>query len=403
MALATNATLIRAIGRPLRRFAPILSVAGIVVVTRYDDVREVLERDEDFTIAEINSAPMDRINGPFILSMDRSTHYSRERSILQSCVQPQDPARIRSTVRAVTAELLARRPRGRLDVVQDLARPAALRLAGDYFGLPGPDPVTMMRWTRALFREAFLNSGGDRDARRAALHAAAEFHAYADELIARRLAMLSTGTPAPDDFLTRLIRLRDDPRTRLSPEGIRRTLGGVVVGAIEPTSKVTAQAVERLLRHGCALRRARDAALDGDTDLVRRYALEAQRFNPLTAAVVRHTARDTVLAAGTPRQRRIPAGRKVYAALLPAMFDPAAFPDPGSLRGDRPASRYLSDGHGLHRCFGRYVNDVQVTELIAALLRLDGLRPAPGRPGRIRYDGPFPDRLLVEFGQGRAA
>jgi cytochrome P450 len=152
-----------------------------------------------------------------------------------------------------------------------------------------------------------------------------------------------------------------------------------------------------LLRNASALRRAPDAARGGDIDLVRRYALEAQRFNPLTAALVRHVARDTVLAAGTPRERRIPAGRTVYAALLPAMFDPSAFPDPGSLRGDRPTSRYLAYGHGMHRCFGRYVNDVQVTELIAALLRVDDLRPAPGRPGRIRYDGPFPDRLLVEL------
>ncbi|MFC7532431.1 cytochrome P450 [Actinoplanes sp. GCM10030250] len=397
MALATNATLIRAIGRPLRRFKPILSVGGIVVVTRYDDVREVLDRDEDFTIAEINSATMDRINGPFVLGMDRSAHYVRERSILQRCVRPQDPDRIRSVVRETAAELLAARPGGRLDVVRDFARPAAVRLAGEYFGVPGPDPVTMMRWMRALFHEAFLNTGGDRHVRRAARVAAAEFHAYADELIATRLSALSAGAPAPDDFLTRLIRLRDDSRTRLSDEGIRRALGGVVVGAVETTSKVTAQAVERLLRHGAALRRARDAARGGDTDLVRRYALEAQRFNPLTAALVRHTARDTVLAAGTLREQRIPAGRTVYAALLPAMFDPAAFPDPGDLRGDRPTSRYLSYGHGLHSCFGRYVNDVQVTELLAALLRSKALRPVPGRQGRIRYDGPFPDRLLVEL------
>jgi hypothetical protein len=31
------------------------------------------------------------------------------------------------------------------------------------------------------------------------------------------------------------------------------------------------------------------------------------------------------------------------------------------------------------------------------MLRLDGLRRAPGRAGRVVLDGPFPDRLVLEF------
>jgi cytochrome P450 len=170
-----------------------------------------------------------------------------------------------------------------------------------------------------------------------------------------------------------------------------------VVGAVETTSKATTQAVDQLLRHGDALRRAGDAARAGDIDLVGRYALDAQRFNPLTAALIRHAARDTVLAAGTRRQHRVRAGQNVYAALLPAMFDPAAFRDPNELRADRPAARYLNFGYGMHACFGRYINEVQIPELMAALLRCDRLRRAPGRDGRIAYDGPFPDRFVVEF------
>ena len=374
------------------------------MVSRHDDVCEVLERDQDFTIAEINAATMDRINGPFILGMDRSEQYVRERAILERCVHPDDPERIRTLVRKTAADLVAAaQPRGRIDVVQDLARPAAIRLIASYFGVPGPDEPTMMRWMRALFHEAFLNSGGDKAVRRTCELAAAEFHAYSDELIAERRAQLEAGEPTPDDFLTRLVRAQADPVTRLSDEGIRRNIGGVVVGAAETTSKAVAHAVDQLLRRSKALAGAQQADREGDDRVVAQYTFEALRFNPLTPALVRHAARHVVVGEGTRHERCIPAGRTVYAAVLPAMFDPDVFEDPHTFRHDRRPAADLNFGHGMHSCFGRYVNLVQIPELVAALLRCEGARRAPGRDGRMVYDGPFPDRLLLDLGASPAS
>ena len=402
--LATNASLLRAFGRPLLRFAPVLTVGKAVVVSRHDDVCDVLERDQDFTIAEINAASMDRVNGPFVLGMDRSELYTRERAILQGCVHADDPDRIRSLVRKTAADLIAAaQPRGRIDVVQDLARPAAIRLVASYFGVPGPDKPTMMRWMRALFHETFLNSGGDTTVRRAGELAAAEFHAYADELIGERRAQLEAGEPTPDDFLMRLIRAQVDPATRLSDEGVRRNIGGVVVGAVETTSKAVAQAVDQLLRHSQALTGAQQAARESDLRVVAQYTFEALRFNPLTPALLRHAARHVVVGEGTSHERCIPAGRTVYVAVLPAMFDPEVFGDPHAFRHDRQPAADLNFGHGMHSCFGRYVNLVQIPELVAALLRCEGLRRSPGRDGRMVYDGPFPDRLLLDLGAGPAS
>jgi hypothetical protein len=41
---------------------------------------------------------------------------------------------------------------------------------------------------------------------------------------------------------------------------------------------------------------------------------------------------------------------------------------------------------------------VQLPALLAPLLRDDGLRRAPGRAGRTRWEGLFPGRLEVELG-----
>jgi cytochrome P450 len=80
------------------------------------------------------------------------------------------------------------------------------------------------------------------------------------------------------------------------------------------------------------------------------------------------------------------------------MFDASAFPQPGRVVAGRPLDGYLHFGHGMHTCFGLHINSVQIPELVAALLRLPGLRRAPGREGRIAYDGPFPEHLVVAFG-----
>jgi len=86
----------------------------------------------------------------------------------------------------------------------------------------------------------------------------------------------------------------------------------------------------------------------------------------------------------------------VYLAVMAAMFDPTVFDHPNTLRADRSAE-YLHFGHGMHSCFGRRVNGIQIPELATALLNCPELRRAPGDDGRIRYDGPFPDRLILEF------
>src|SRR5438309_8818564 len=134
----------------LRRGAPVLRVGRTVVVSRHDDVSEVLRRDGDFTIAAVNAARMERWSGPFILGMDRGDAYQREIEALGSVVRPDDLATIRRLTGEWAAELIdAARPQGRIDVVGEYARIIAARLVETYFGVPGPDRAPPMRWMRA--------------------------------------------------------------------------------------------------------------------------------------------------------------------------------------------------------------------------------------------------------------
>ena len=141
---------------------------------------------------------------------------------------------------------------------------------------------------------------------------------------------------------------------------------------------------------------ARAAAISGEMQVVQNYVYEAVRFNPHHPVQARFCKHETEVAAGTARARKIPAGTTVFVATLSAMFDPDVFTEPKVFRADREVE-YLHFGYGMHRCFGRAINGVQIPELVGTLLRLPNLRRAAGQDGRIAWDGPFPDRLILEF------
>lgn len=394
--LLTSPGLLRPIFTLLRKMFPILVLGKKAIITRHADVIEVLARDTDFTIAEINEARFNQISGPFILGMDRSPQYDTESATLREVVRPDDLERIRQLVRQNAAELVAAaRPYGKIDVVNGLARVVAVRTVGSYFGIPAPDDPTMMRWMRDVFHDLFANPGSDVNVHRDALRSSEELRQYMDRVIAERKSHLSD-PDQPDDVLGRLLLLQNAQHAWLDDRSVQRNLGGLIVGAVDTTSKFVTLAIDELLRRPVALAGARAAAMAGEMQLVRNYAYEAVRFNPHHPVQARFCKHETEVAAGTPRARKIPAGTSVFVATLSAMFDPEVFIEPKVFRADREVE-YLHFGYGMHQCFGRAINGVQIPELLATLVRLPNLRRTSGRAGRVAWDGPFPDRLILEF------
>lgn len=392
--VAISPAILRPVFKFLRRFSPILLLGKTVIVTRYSDVIEVLKRDTDFTIRQINAPKIDQIGGPFILGMDASPQYDRERDTLHQVVRRQDLEHIRKFVAQSANELIAAaRPHRRIDVVNGLARVVPIRLVASYFGMPGPDDPTMMRWMRDIFHYIFADLTNGQDVLQDALTSNAGLHEHMDSQIALRKSRSSNGS---DDVLGRLLALQDADHPWLDDLAVRRNLAGVIVGAVDTTSKFVTLAIDELLRRPQMLAGARDKAMKGDIDAVRCYTWEAVRFNPHHPLQVRYCATATPIARGQSRSKTVPAGSNVYIATLSAMFDPDVFANPGDFDSQRKAD-YLHFGYGMHTCFGSAINGIQIPELMAALLRLPNLRRARGGAGKLVYDGPFPNRLVLEF------
>jgi cytochrome P450 len=396
VASLTGPGVLRPVSTLLRKHAPVLKLGSRVVVSRHADVLDVLARDGEFTISQVNGPSINRINGPFILAMDRGPEYERDHAALRMAARYDDLDRVRELARASAARLVeAARPAGRIEAVQGLTRAVAADTVDQYFGFPGPDRATMMRWLRNLFQDAFANPIADPFVRKAALQSFTELKAWIPGEIARRKA---AGVATAEDVLGRLIAMQGPERPWADDDWVRRNVAGLVVGAVETTSRFSILAVDELLRRPTELAGAQAAAQGGDVDRVRQYAWEAVRFNPHTPLMSRFCAGGAVVAAGTPRERRVPPNTSVLLDVVGATFDADGFPEPGRFRVDRDVRSYLHFGWGMHQCFGLAVNHVQIPEIVAALLRLPKLRRAPGHAGHVALDGPFPERLVLEFG-----
>ncbi|HST60480.1 MAG TPA: hypothetical protein VLK84_17400, partial [Longimicrobium sp.] len=292
-AALTGRAVLRPVFSLLRRFAPIAKLGSRVVVSRDADVREVLRRDEDFVIAPVNGPGIERINGAFILAMDRGPEYDRDHAALRSAARREDEQRIRDLARDAAARAVdAARAQHRMEVVQRLTRAVPAELVERYFGFPGPDRATLERWLRNLFQDAFTNTLNDPFVRAAALQSAAELKAWALPHIAARRA---AGTDGADDVLGRLVAL-GATHPFADDDWVRRNIAGLVVGAVDTISRFSVLALDELLRRPRELAGAGDAARAGQMDVVRQYAWEAVRFNPHTPLMARRCARDTVLA-----------------------------------------------------------------------------------------------------------
>jgi cytochrome P450 len=376
----------------LRTVKPVLLIDGIALVTRYDDVVEVLTHDQVFGV-EPYRAKMRRLCGEFILGTDDAPAYERAISILRLSAPRSDMPALAAFVTETAESEVARRD-GRVDVA-DLTKRVPARLAARWLGVTSPDEDTLVAWTLDLFNEIFVNVRDNPAIAAAADRAAAGLRPRLDGEIAAR-----KGAGPAADVLGRLVAMQATTETALNDEEIRSNLFGLLVGFIPTVAMATTLAIDHLLDRPDALASAQGAARADDDDAVRAHVWEAMRLAPQGPGLLRRSMRDFVVAEGSRHATRIPAGTTMFAATQSAMLDRRVVHRPEDFRPNRPAHHYLHFGAGRHTCFGRFASAMQIPLIAKAVLRRPGLARAPGEAGRLSRAGPFPASLTVTYDTG---
>jgi cytochrome P450 len=370
---------------------------GTAIVSRYEDVVEVLSRDEDFEV--VYEPRMVEITGGenFFLGMQDTPRYTRDVSNMRIAVRRNDVTDIIVPFASRKAGEIVGAASGSIDVPQDLTLRVPAMLMDDYFGTPGPSEQKLIEWTTIMFWYLFIDLTSNASVISNAQAAARECRDYLDATIRDRKRAASDR----DDVLNRCLAMQTAKLPGTSDLDIRNNLIGLIIGAVPTTSKAAVQALDQLLDRPQALEAAQRAARADDDRLMASYIFEALRFNPVNPLIYRRAARDAAIASGTLRARTVPKGTMVLAANLSAMFDPTKCDWPNAFRADRNADNYLLWGYGLHTCFGAHINQAMIPAILKPLLKSPGLRRAKGKQGLIDMAGtPFPAHLVVEFDRG---
>jgi cytochrome P450 len=372
------------IAKLLVRFAPRVTFGQFAVVSRWKDVQDVFKRDTEFLIAPLNAPNIEEINGPFVLGMDRSELMLSEQRQMYAGLSAVDFKAVRAQVRAEAERLVAAAQNtgdGKIEVVNGYARLVAARTAVSIFGVSGSSEIEYMRVVRRIFHHAFLNIGADEEIRSRALAASQNLRRWTLDEIARRHSVGDDKS----DVMSALLALRGKDPEALDDDGVRRTLMGMLVGAVDTTATAVAHCTAVLLSDEDLKNRAL-----ADADNPERFlgwCWEALRFMPHNSILARFAHTGTKLV-----DKELKRDSRVVINILGAVHDADVFPQPHQLNPERPLGNYFHFGGGLHPCAGRAINAVQVPELVRQLLLHDA-----SHPERPRYDGPFIDELLVQL------
>lgn len=384
----------------LREFWPLPRIGRLVIVTRADDVRQVLQDDDHFTVPY--GPEMTELAGGqnFVLGLDGRLH-EKQHEIVKSVLRTSDVDRLVAWS-GHTAATLIQASAGTIDVMNDLITRVATETCARYFGLKLADADAYAQWTMAISLLLFADPFGDENTRRRALYAAGRVRGVLD-LAVREASQRSSG--ATDDTVVDRLTALKQRDSSLDDGTISATLMGLAVGFVPTTTLAAGKILQELLRRPDqferACRKAR-AATQG-TDAKARGELEdilfeAARFSPaLAPGQWRYAEHDQVLAAGTLRRRKVRAGTVLLVSTMSALRDRRAFANPGAFVPGRGADAELMFGDGSHFCLGKAAARAVITEILRVLLALPGLKPYEGAAGRIQWSGAFPRRLDMQF------
>lgn len=380
----------------LREQRPVLVPAvGPVLISRYADAIEALDLFDIYTVKPASDAvAVVGAGAPFLLGMDDIPERERDQSILRLAVKRTDADLIRSLAAAESKKIVSTAA-GKLDLVKSYGSSVPLYLAGSYFGIPGPDVDTLRGWLRAMFTAVFRNPTHDAQVNQQAATNAAAYRDYVSGLVAA--AHKNNGSGDPNLVLNRLVAMQGAKGASFTDEEITFNLSSLLMGMIDTTNAALNSAVDVLIDRADQLKGATQAARSGDDQLLMRYINEALRFSPPVPLLARLSVAEHSFETGTDHQTTVPAGRLVYVAIGSAMMDQRALQNPTEFRLDRPDHHYLHLGWGMHRCFGKYVAQTMLVEMMKALLAKNNLRRAEGAAGHPRFEGPFLASFTVQY------
>jgi len=333
--------------------------ADVWLVTRYDDVRQLLSDPRVSKDGRRMNEMFARHTGTYVEDEKPDVGFDDELSYHMLNSDPPYHTRLRGLVsKAFTLRRMeAFRPRiaqlveemldalaGRdeVDLVGEYAQPLPIIIICDVLGIPFEDREMFQRWAVQL-----VGAGQPPEV---VEQASKNVYEYGKQVIGIKRAH------PEDDMMSALARVMEGDR--LTDIELTAMIFLFTVAGHITSQHTLSNGVLSLLTHPAEM-----AKLRTDTSLIPAAIDELMRYDgPVGVATFRFTAEEV-----TVGDTVIPAGEILALSMLSAHRDETKFPDPNRLDVTRRPTGVLAFGHGVHFCIGQPLAKIQ-TEL--ALRRL---------------------------------
>lgn len=350
--------------RPESPFGPYWSVVT------HDLVQEVELRHDVFSSRwdKGNITIAEAVNGegfPNFIAQDQPIH-TAQRRVIAPAFNPSQIIKLEKLVKERTEKLFAELPRGEtFDWVERVSLPLTLGMLCILFDMPFEEWRDIKRWSdwasgvsednlNEEYRTEFLVQMGEMLAR------------FDKELDARR------AQPPTDDLLSRMVH----SEAMGNMEAMERiaNIALLIVGGNDTTRNSMSALVEAFDSYPDQL-----DALRADPALIPNAAQEIIRWQSPVTHMRRTALEDTELGG-----QQIKAGEKVVMWYISANRDENIFPDAERFDVAREnARRHIGFGHGIHRCVGARLAEVQLQAVIDQIVKLPGRIVPQSKPTRL--------------------
>lgn len=333
--------------RAIRELGPAvwLTAHQAWAVGRFSDVRAALRAD-DILVSGRGVALNDLVNSSVLrvsLTTDGDVH-RRLRTALMKPMMPSALGEVRIEIQKLAEELVTRLvERPSFDGIADFAQQLPLAVVSRLVGLPESGRQRMREWAAATFDAlGVMNERAQR-----AVPLVLELAAYTSSLARNQLD--------PRGWAALLFAAVDEGR--LEAEDISGILFDYIAPSLDTTILGTGHLLFQLGRHPEQWDLVRR-----DPSWIPRAIQEALRLESPIRAFSRFAAQDYD-AGGTV----IPAGDRVLILYGSANRDERRYPDPDRFDITRDAKDHVAFGHGVHRCAGSYLAELEMESLLRAM------------------------------------
>ncbi|WP_288456052.1 cytochrome P450 [uncultured Sphingomonas sp.] len=351
-------------------FGPYWSVSTYKPIVEVESLPDLYSSEANgFTISPIAS---DEVRMPMFIGRDRPIHTAQRRTVAPAFT-PSEMVRLTKNIRDRSAEVLDTLPWNTgFDWVERVSIELTTQMLAILFDFPWEDRAKLTMWSDWM---GDIELAKSEELRQQRLEKIYECGAYFQKLWAAKAG----AAPTPD-LISMMI--HSDAMSHMEPNEFMGNLILLIVGGNDTTRNTMSGLVYALDQFP-----AERAKLEADSALIPNAVSEIIRWQTPLAHMARTAQQDTELMG-----QQIAAGDKVVMWYISANRDESVFgPNADDYQVDRPnARRHLAFGHGIHRCVGARLAELQVAILLEEMAK---------RRMRVNVTG-APDRVAACFVHG---